>query len=97
MKDLEHARIGQKRPQVRRLVGAGGELDEMRVAVAGRKLRQAQPVAPRIEAHRLGVDGDRRAEGEALGKIALVKLNRHGKSPGTADGALEKRANLRCQ
>ena len=51
--------IGQQGGQPWRLEGAARHLHEMGVAVAGRELDQAQPVAMRIEAHGLGVDGDR--------------------------------------
>lgn len=56
---------------------AGHELNEMAVAVAGRKLREAKPVAQRVETHGLGVDGDARPETKASRKIALVKMDRH--------------------
>src|SRR5438270_13683139 len=49
----------------------------MGIAVAGRQLNQAQPVAMRVEPHRLGVDSDRRNEGEALGKLAMMQLMAH--------------------
>ena len=74
MKQLQHRGIGQQPLQARRLVIVRRELDQMGVAVAGRQLHQAQPVAMRVEPHRLGVDRDRRTEGEALRKIAMMQL-----------------------
>jgi len=47
-------------------------LDEVRIAVPGRELHQAQPIAMRVQPHRFGVDRDRIAEGEAPRNIALV-------------------------
>jgi hypothetical protein len=56
---------------------AGHELHEVAVAVAGRKLREAEPVAQRVETHRLGIDGDARTEIDTGWKIALMKMDRH--------------------
>ena len=49
----------------------------MGVAVAGRKLDDAQPVAMRVQPHRLGIDRDRRPEIDAFGKVAAVKPVSH--------------------
>jgi hypothetical protein len=49
----------------------------MGIAVAGRQLHEAQPVAMGIETHGLGVDGDHRTEGESGRKVAAVKADRH--------------------
>src|SRR5208282_5798725 len=72
-----HAGVEEKAPEPRRRVGTGCELHEMRVPVSCRELYQAQPVAMRVEPHRLGVDGDGRAELDALGQVAPMQLVGH--------------------
>ena len=57
-KILSTAGIGQQRLEARRRPVLAVELHQMGAAVAGRELHQAQPVAVRLEAQRLGVDGD---------------------------------------
>ena len=49
----------------------------MRVAVAARQLHEAEPVAMRVEAHRLGIDRDRVAEQKTLGQVAAMQLIIH--------------------
>src|SRR5579862_8106809 len=49
----------------------------MSVAVAGRKLHQAKPVAMRVQPHRLGVDRDSRPKIDPFGEIASVELMAH--------------------
>ena len=73
MKQLGDVGIGEQPPQPWRVVAAGGELHEMGVAVAARELHQAQPVAMRVEPHRLGVDRHRLAEFDALRQVAVMK------------------------
>ena len=46
-------------------------------AVAGRQLRQAEPVAMGIEAQGFGVDRHQRAQIEPVRQIALVQMNFH--------------------
>src|SRR6185312_9723933 len=77
MEDLQDRGIGQQRLEAWRVIGAGGELHEMRYAITGRKLDQAQAVAMGIEAHRFRVDGDAGAEREAGGKVAMVEMDAH--------------------
>ena len=77
MEDLQDLGVGQQRLEIERLMGACGELHQVTDAVAGRELRQTQAVAMRIEAHRLGVDGDAPAEIEARGKVAVMKVDAH--------------------
>src|SRR5208282_4001750 len=77
VENLEHLGIGQERLQARRLVIAVGELNQMAFAEASRKLDQAQPVALRLEAHRLGVDGYGAAERQSGGKIAAMQMRVH--------------------
>ena len=57
---------------------AGRELHQMAVAVAARELHQARAVPMRVEAHRLGVDGHRIAEGEPRRQVAAMEVLRHG-------------------
>jgi len=47
-------------------------------AVARLELYEAQPVAMRVQPHRLGVDGDDAGEVDFGGKIAAVKMDAHG-------------------
>ena len=75
MEQLERLGIGQQALQVGRGVGPALELHRMADAVAGGKLHQAQPVADRVEAERLAVDGDDRAEVEPVGQIVLVEFD----------------------
>src|SRR5690348_4353858 len=49
----------------------------MRVAIACRKLQEAQSVAMRVEAHRFGVDGNCRSEVDAFRKIIAIKVVGH--------------------
>ena len=73
MENLGDARIGQQPLEIGRRILAGGELHQMAIAVAARELRQAEPVAQWIETHRLGVDGDRGAEVDAVRQIAFMQ------------------------
>ncbi|GGG70170.1 hypothetical protein GCM10011415_17140 [Salipiger pallidus] len=81
VEQLEHVRIGQKVAQVRRVGLASGHLDQMRVTVTGRQLDDTQPVPLMVEAHGLAVDGDDRAEVEAVRQIAFVQMVCHGSDP----------------
>ena len=51
------------------------ELHEMRGAVAGRKLHEAQAVARHLQPHRFSVDGNQRAEFEVFRQVALVDVD----------------------
>lgn len=83
MEDLGDARIGQHAFQVGRGILARAELNEVRRAIAGRHLDQAQPVAQRIEAEGFGIDGNAVAEAEIGRNVALIKfdLNGNGRAP----------------
>ena len=59
VKELGHPGVGEQPLQPGRAIAAWRELDQMRVPVSGRELDEAQPVAMRVEPHRLGVDRDR--------------------------------------
>jgi hypothetical protein len=87
VEQLGNRGVGHQLLEVGRRVVAGLKLHQMRVAVAGGKLHQAQPIAMRIEAHRLGIDGDRRTEFDPVGEIAAMKMIGHA-APG--GGAQEK-------
>ncbi len=65
--------MGQSKPRPPSAVR--DELHQMRVAVAGGELHQAEPVAMRIEAHRLGIDRDDRAEVEAVRQVVPVQVD----------------------
>ena len=77
MEDLQHRGIGEQRLEPRRVIGTLGELHEMAHAIAGRELHQAQPVAMRVQSHRLGVDGDGGAKVDAFRQIAAMKMGAH--------------------
>ena len=81
MENLQDRRIAHQRPQIGCAIGAAIELDDMGVAVTRRQLHDAERVARGIEAHRLGVDGDAAAEGQAVRQIALVQRDRHVLAP----------------
>ena len=51
-----------------------GKLHQMAVAIATRELHQAEPVPMRVEAHRLGVDRHRIAEGEPRRQVAAMEV-----------------------
>ena len=72
-----HLRIGQQLLQIGRRIVAGRELHRMADAVAGRQLRQAQPVAEGIEPQRFGIDRHQRAQIQAVRQIVLVELDLH--------------------
>ncbi len=77
MIELGPRRIGEDRLQHRRGIVAGREADEMLVAAPVGELDEAQPVAGRVETHRLGIDGDRARREDIGGKIAFVEIDRH--------------------
>ena len=75
VEDLEYCRVGQQGLEIGRRVVAAVELHEVRTAVAGRELNEAQAVAIDVEAQGLGVDGDARTEREAGRQIVLVQCD----------------------
>ena len=84
MIELEPVGIGQQRLEIGRgIVAVGAEADEMLVAGSVGQLDQAQPVAAGNQAHRLGIDRDRRSGVEQVGRgqVFFVKMDRHD-SPG---------------
>src|ERR1700738_3349023 len=71
------------------------ERPEIPIPIPRRQLHKAQPVAMRVEPHRLRVDGNDRSEVDAFGKVPAVKLMGHpAQRPAAAsrsrDGAQEK-------
>jgi hypothetical protein len=76
MEQLGDTGVGEQALETRRRVIIR-QLHKMRVSVPRRELHEAQPVTMWIEPHRLGVDGDRRPEADAFGKITMVKLVGH--------------------
>jgi hypothetical protein len=75
MEDLVECGVCQQRLEPRRRPVLAIELHEVGAVVAGGELDHAQPIAMRLEAERLGVDGHRTAEGDALRQIVLVQLD----------------------
>ncbi len=62
------------------------ELHGMADPVAGRQLRQAEPVAEGIEAQGLGVDRHQLAQVKTVGQVALMQMNFHLSSSSKAVG-----------
>ena len=61
----------------------------MSVAVPGRKLDEAKPVAMRIESHRLGIHRHDRAEIHRIGQVVPMQMEgRAGHELGEAHGPL---------
>ena len=83
MIDFEPVGIAEQRLEPGRgIVACRPEADEMLVAAAVGKLDQAQPVAPREQPHRLGIDRDRTVgEAHVRGQILLVEVNAHDAAP----------------
>ena len=77
MKQLEHIRVFQKADKVRRLALALGDLHQMRMAIAPRKLHDAQPVPVRMKPHGLAIYRHDRSKIQIIGQIALVNRVRH--------------------
>ncbi len=77
MIELQPRRIGEHRLQHRRGIVPPVEADEMLVAAAVGQLDQAQPVARRVEPHRLGVDRDRPGGEDIGGQVVFVQVNGH--------------------
>ena len=90
MIELQPLRVRQERFEVRRgIVATLPETNEMLVALPVRKLDDAQPVAARIEPHRLGIDGDWSiGEADIARQVFLVQMNGHSNSFGQAQGVL---------
>src|SRR5690348_1093885 len=77
MVQLEHARIAKQLFEVRGRVVVASELNEMRAAVAGGKLHEAQPVAGRHQAECFGIHRDGRAEVQSRRQIIFVQSDFH--------------------
>ena len=56
---------------------AGTVLLDMLVSLPVRNLDEAEPVAPRNEAHRLGVDGDGAGCEYVSGQVFFVEMDGH--------------------
>src|SRR3546814_19475747 len=59
----------------------------MRIAVAGRQLHHAEPVAMGAQAHGFGIHRHHAAEIEAVGQIALIYGNGHLRVPAASISA----------
>ena len=77
MEDLQDRRIREQSLEVRGLGAGFGHLNDVRDAVAGRELHDAEPVTMRIEPHRLRVDRDRTAVARQVGQIPAVQPDGH--------------------
>ena len=77
MEELQNAFILQHGFQVRRGVFARGELDQVGIAVTGRKLEKAQTIPRRVQAHGFCVYGNGRSEVHSGRKIAFMKGDGH--------------------
>jgi hypothetical protein len=74
---VDHGGVGQQSLQIGGAGLAAGDLHQMGIAIARGQLDHAQPVAPRVEAHRLGVDGHNWAKVQPVGQVILVEVDRH--------------------
>ena len=73
MEQFDDRRIGQQPLEIGSAPLAGGDLHDIRGAVAARHLHHAEPIAADGESQRLGVDGRRLAERRVGGQIVSVK------------------------
>src|SRR5581483_515313 len=74
------ARIRQQALEVRTIETVAtkrwwNQLHQVHMAVAGGKLRQAEPVTMWPQAHRLGIDRDDRAEHQILRQVVSVQMD----------------------
>jgi hypothetical protein len=90
VEDLQLRGIAEQPLQVRGRTDVAPDLHHIGRAVAGRELHHAEPVAMRIEPHRLGVDRDRAAVARQVGQIAAVQADGHGCSVALAPGAFNQ-------
>ena len=75
MEEFDDIRVGQHSFEIGRVLLAGLDLHHLGVAVAARKLNQAQTIAPDGEAQGFGVDRDGFAEGPVGGEVGAVQAN----------------------
>ena len=78
MKQFEDGRIPQKALKIRRAGLIGGNLDEIRAAIAARELYEAKTIPVRIKTQGLGINGDDMAEIVVIRQIAAMKPDGHG-------------------
>ena len=91
VKELRHRLIAEQRLEVGRVVvdlalRIRRKMDDMGVAVAGRKLDHAQPVTVRPEAERLGIDRHKTAQRDAGRQIGFVQVIGHNPYPQAVQG-----------
>jgi hypothetical protein len=78
VKDFQNLGVTHELLQIGRGNIAGRNLHDVGRAVAGRQLHDAEPITPRVETHRLGVDRDRgTGVARQVGKIAVVLTDGH--------------------
>src|ERR1700719_3223718 len=77
MKELRDLRIGEHALEIGSVINIGRKLHGVADAIACRQLDEAQAIAHRIEAERLAVHRDKRAEVDAARQITFVKLDLH--------------------
>src|SRR6202051_1271406 len=80
MKQFDNCGVGQQRLQIwaiRPLAAQrrGNDLHQMRCAVPGRKLHQAESVALRVQPHRLGIDRNHRSKAQPSRQVVLMQLD----------------------
>ncbi len=78
MEDLRQALVAQDPLQVGRVVLRRREVHQMGIAVPGRQLHHAQPVAVEVEPERLGIHRQVAREAEAGGQVVTVECHAHG-------------------
>ena len=74
MEEFEHRWIAQQARQVRCLRLSFRDLNQMRIAVSGRHLHDAEPIAVRVEAHRFAITGHRQRRSKARKESSLEQI-----------------------
>src|SRR5271170_384684 len=77
VKQLQHVRVREQLLEPRRARLSAPDLHDVRAAVAAGELDDAEPIALDLEAERLRVDRDDRAEIELGGQVPLMEADRH--------------------
>ncbi len=77
---LHHAAVTQEPSEIGAIVAAPAErrrneLHQMGMTVAGGQLHQTEPVAMRVQTHRLGVDRHDRTQRQPIGQVMLMEMD----------------------
>lgn len=77
VEDLQHRGVGKQPCEMWCAKGAGGELNKVAYPVTRRNLHETEPIAMRVEAHGLGINGYDRAQIEIGREITVMEMNAH--------------------